>query len=186
MSLKKKIFLTHPHTHPPLLSPSRIYRCVRMHMLQWPALRENLDVAHTASPHPSQKRASPKMFTRCQCIRVMHDTLQRDLLVLGFTRRLTKSSILLAVLACSSSSMCMTCYSTYRHKYLPPFHVPLRSTANFGPGHHTRYSDSLIVLVKIIPFYCCISRNISYFLPSTVTRYLLYIKKCYTFRPCLD
>jgi hypothetical protein len=30
---------------------------------------------------------------------------------------------------------------------------------------------------------CCISRNTSYFLPSSITTPFLLIKKCYTFRP---
>ena len=100
VSQKENIFNPPTHTSTPPLPVQNLPLCENAHVAVACPSWESWRCSHRL-PQPSQKRASPKMFTRCQCIRVMHDTLQRDLLVLGFTRQLTKSSILLAVLACA-------------------------------------------------------------------------------------
>ena len=42
------------------------------------------------------------------------------------------------------------------------------------------------VLLGVAPYILVISRNVSYFIPSSITTSLLYIWKCYMFRPCLQ
>jgi hypothetical protein len=59
----------------------------------------------------------------------------------------------------------------------------LRGTSSTFKYHSGK--SRYLILVKIVPLCCFISRNVCCFHPSSKTIYLLYIKTCYMFRLCL-